>query len=233
MTDVRVRRAVYMAINKRAIKDQIYAGYARLARGNVVPPLVLGFNPKIDDYPYDVSRARELVSDAGATGKSVSFVCTNQTFLNVVETCQVITASLQQIGLNVSLATPPFAQWLEQYRNGPAGRNRPDILFGTPGDETLDMANKVAPTYFRSWKDGGGGAVIEDPQLASMVAAAQGEADKAKREAIERAMSKRVRDMAYIVPLFVPHNLWAMARNVNFKPLANRSLFLSDVRFAS
>ena len=64
-----------------------------------------------------------------------------------------------------------------------------------------------------------------------MVAAAQGEPDQAKREKIEQAMSKRVRDQAYMVPLFVPHNLWVMSRSVNFKPLASRNLFLSSVKF--
>lgn len=231
MMDERLRKAVLYAIDKKALKDQIYGGYATLVGGNVVPKVVLGHNEKIEDYAYDPAKAKGLVTDAGATGKQVSFLCPSERYINAKEACQLITAQLTQIGLSVNLNVVPYAVWLDTYRNGPKGLDRPDIMLGGPGDETLDMASKVAPTYFRSAKAGGGGGAIDDPQLEAMVAAAAAEADQTKRQQLEEQMSKYVFDHAYMGPLLEPNSNWGLAKDVDFKPLSTEVLFLSRIRF--
>lgn len=232
MQDQRVRLAVSYAIDHKALQDEIYGGYARLPHGNVVPPVVRGNNPKLNDYPYNPQMARTLLTQAGAVGKSISFVCTNQTFINVAEACQLIAAELSQVGLKVSLSTPPFADWLTTYRNGPAGKDRPDLLWGTPGDETLDMSGKVAHTYFLPFQNGGGGATINDPVLTQLVNSAVGQADQSKREKLEQQMSKYVHDHALMLPLIVPANLYGVAKNVIYSPAPTHNLLLSTIRYS-
>lgn len=231
MQNQKVRLAVAYAIDHKALQDQIYGGYASLTHGNVVPPVVRGNNPKLTDYPYNPSMAKSLLSQAGDAGKSISFVCTNQTFINVAEACQLIAAELSQVGFRVSLSTPPFADWLTEYRNGPAGKDRPDILWGTPGDETLDMSGKVARTYFLPWQAGGGGATINDPTLTALVGQAASQSDTAKREKLEQQMSKIVHDNAYIIPLVVPSQLYGVSKNVSFAPAPTHNLLLSTIRY--
>lgn len=233
MTDERVRLAVNYAIDRVALRDKIYGGQATLVKGNMVPPAVNGYNDQLSDYPFDAQKAKDLIAQAGATGKDVTFVCPNGTFVNVVEACQFIAAQLNAVGLKASITSVSFAVWLDTYRNGPKGLDRPDLMIGTPNDETLDMASKLAPTYFRSFEAGGGGGAINDKELEALVAQAAAEADQAKRAQIEGQMNKIVRDRSYMVPLLAPNYIWGLAKNIDYKPLSNTTLFLSSLRFTN
>jgi peptide/nickel transport system substrate-binding protein len=63
-SDVRVRRAINHAINKKAIVDNLYQGLAIPAK-NPMPPTVWGYNYQIEDYSYDPDRAKKLLEEAG------------------------------------------------------------------------------------------------------------------------------------------------------------------------
>ena len=64
LTKKKVRQAINMAIDKQAIVDNIYMGSAIKAKTGM-PPFMLGYNDDIDDYPYDLERAKELLAEAG------------------------------------------------------------------------------------------------------------------------------------------------------------------------
>ncbi len=63
LDDVRVRRAINMAINKDRIV-RIINGRATPA-DQVLPPLMPGYDPDYKGYPYDVEKAKKLMADAG------------------------------------------------------------------------------------------------------------------------------------------------------------------------
>ena len=62
--DVRVRKAVNMAINKKAIIDAVYLT-AGVAAKNPIPPTQWSYNDAIKDDPYDPAAAKKLLADAG------------------------------------------------------------------------------------------------------------------------------------------------------------------------
>ncbi|MDI3542829.1 MAG: dipeptide transport system substrate-binding protein [Candidatus Atribacteria bacterium] len=64
LTKKEVRQAINMAIDKEAIVRDIYMGTASVAK-NGMPPFMLGYNDEIEDYPYDPTRAKELLAEAG------------------------------------------------------------------------------------------------------------------------------------------------------------------------
>lgn len=64
LTDKRVRQAMNYAVNKEAICEFLYEGYAIPMRG-IFPPTVLGHDPDAEGYPYNPERARELLAEAG------------------------------------------------------------------------------------------------------------------------------------------------------------------------
>ncbi|MHA3903290.1 ABC transporter substrate-binding protein [Castellaniella sp. WN] len=63
-TDVRVRQALSMAIDKPAIIAAIFQGAARPAK-NPMPPTVWGYNDAVQDWPYDLDKAKALLAEAG------------------------------------------------------------------------------------------------------------------------------------------------------------------------
>src|SRR5215213_4040800 len=62
--DVKVRKAVNMAINKKAIIDGVYLGTG-IAAKNPLPPSMSAYNDAIKDDGYDVEAAKKLLAQAG------------------------------------------------------------------------------------------------------------------------------------------------------------------------
>jgi dipeptide transport system substrate-binding protein len=63
-TDVRVRKAINMAINKKAIIDAVYLSTG-IPAINPIPPTMWSYNKSIKDDPYDPAAAKKLLAEAG------------------------------------------------------------------------------------------------------------------------------------------------------------------------
>jgi len=64
LDDVRVRRAINMAIDKKAILAAVYQG-AGLPAKNLIPPTMWSWNDAVQDFPYDPAAAKKLLAEAG------------------------------------------------------------------------------------------------------------------------------------------------------------------------
>ncbi len=64
LDDERVRRALDMAINKKAIIDTVYEGHAQVAVAPM-PPLQWSYDKSLEDAPRDLKQARKLLAQAG------------------------------------------------------------------------------------------------------------------------------------------------------------------------
>ncbi len=62
--DVRVRKAVNMAIDKKAIVDAVYLGTGVPAK-NPIPPTQWSYNDAVKDDPFDQAAAKKMLADAG------------------------------------------------------------------------------------------------------------------------------------------------------------------------
>jgi peptide/nickel transport system substrate-binding protein len=62
--DVRVRKALSLAIDKQAIVDSLYGGLGVVAN-QFVPPSLWGHDPNQEDFGYDPDEARRLLQEAG------------------------------------------------------------------------------------------------------------------------------------------------------------------------
>jgi len=62
--DVRVRKAISMAIDRKAIIDAVYLSTG-IAAKNPIPPTMWSYNDSIKDDPFDPEQAKKLLADAG------------------------------------------------------------------------------------------------------------------------------------------------------------------------
>ena len=62
--DVRVRIAINMAIDKKAILDAVYQGSGQPAK-NLIPPTMWSYNNAVEDFKYDPAAAKKLLAEAG------------------------------------------------------------------------------------------------------------------------------------------------------------------------
>ncbi|MER2150718.1 MAG: ABC transporter substrate-binding protein [Candidatus Limivicinus sp.] len=64
LNNVKVRKALQLALNRQMLLDAVYSGRGDLENG-IFPRGLKGYNPDLDEIPYDPDTARELLAEAG------------------------------------------------------------------------------------------------------------------------------------------------------------------------
>jgi peptide/nickel transport system substrate-binding protein len=98
--NLKVRQAVNYAINREALV-RIYGGLATPTE-NVLPPTYPQYK-KLNLYPYNVAKAKQLIKAAGATGAKVTVWTSDNESRRAPEAGQYLQGVLKQIGLNATL----------------------------------------------------------------------------------------------------------------------------------
>jgi peptide/nickel transport system substrate-binding protein len=111
LADVRVRKAMSMAINRDAIQKVVMRGQSQPA-GMIAPPFVNGWTEEMDsESKTDIEGAKALMAEAGyAEGFSIRLDCPNDRYVNDEPICQAAVGMLGQIGITVNLDAKPKAQ---------------------------------------------------------------------------------------------------------------------------
>jgi oligopeptide transport system substrate-binding protein len=102
LTDVRVRRALNMAINKTRIVRII--NNRAIPASQVLPPLMPGYDKAYKGYAYDPAQAKKLLTDAGYPNGFSTVLYANNTDPNP-RIAQAIQQDLAAIGVKAELKT--------------------------------------------------------------------------------------------------------------------------------
>ena len=126
---LKVRQAVNMAIDRKALQTLVWGGLGKPTQ-NVLPPTYPSYK-KLSLYPRNLTKAKQLINQAGANGATVK-VWTRQVD-DAVKAATYYTSVLNSIGLKASLTILPrttyyttignvnthaqtgWARWLEDY----------------------------------------------------------------------------------------------------------------------
>lgn len=111
LADVRVRKAMSMAINRDAIRQVVMRGQSQPA-GMIAPPFVNGWTAEMDgESSTDIDAAKALLTEAGyGDGFSIRLDCPNDRYINDEAICQAAVGMLGQVGITVNLDAKPKAQ---------------------------------------------------------------------------------------------------------------------------
>jgi len=111
LADVRVRKAMSMAINREAIRKVVMRDQSQPA-GMIAPPFVNGWTAEMDaEAKTDIAQAKQLLTEAGyPDGFSIRLDCPNDRYVNDEAICQAAVGMLGQIGITVNLDAKPKAQ---------------------------------------------------------------------------------------------------------------------------
>jgi len=112
LKDVRVRRALYQAIDINSISRVTMRGLSQ-PTGAMVAPQVAGWTEAVHRrLPFDQDGARKLLAEAGyPQGFEVDFACPNNRYINDEEICQAVTAMWSRIGVRAKLRTLPLVTY--------------------------------------------------------------------------------------------------------------------------
>ncbi|MEK4026883.1 MULTISPECIES: ABC transporter substrate-binding protein [unclassified Sporosarcina] len=130
--DVKVRQAINMAIDKKALVDGFYSGFADVAK-SPVPPALWGYNDEIEDYKFDVKAAKALLAEAGypeGFETEIWAMSNPRPYLpQPMKTAEAIQANLEEIGIKAKIVTYEWATYLEKTGDG----QHPMALYGWTG----------------------------------------------------------------------------------------------------
>ena len=101
--DVRVRQALYHAIDIETMKTKLMNGQSFPTGGITPSPLGSYNDPQIESrLPFDVAKAKALMAEAGyADGFEVTLDCPNNRYINDEEICITLAAMWAKIGVKV------------------------------------------------------------------------------------------------------------------------------------
>ncbi|HET8998811.1 MAG TPA: ABC transporter substrate-binding protein [bacterium] len=108
-TDVRVRRAIQYAIDKKAIVNSILEGIGQPAVGPFAPTEKTWLNSRLKGYPYDPQRAKTLLAEAGYKPGDLKFaLLTYPSRAELPPTAEAIQKMLKDVGIVADLQVKPL-----------------------------------------------------------------------------------------------------------------------------
>ena len=229
LKDVRVRKALYQAIDVNAVTKVTLRGLGQ-STGALVAPQVRGWNETVHQrMPYDPAAAQKLLADAGyKDGFEVDFACPNNRYVNDEQICQAITAMWAKIGVKAKLRTLPTVTYFPMIQ-----RFEASIYMLGWGVPTFDGMYSLQ-SLVRTLGTGGDGNYnvgrYSNPKLDQVIDRAKTETDPYIRpRLLTEALQIQNDDVAHI-PLYNQIIPWAMKKNVDVVHRADNRLDLRLVK---
>ncbi len=222
LVDVRVRRALNLAINR---SDLI--SYAAKGNGVVVSALIpvngFGFDPDLAPYAFDPGRARELLREAGyPRGRPITLIAPP----SMEAEATVIGKMFEQVGLRVDrlildpdafnrrIYVSPEGQLTEEQQSW-------DIALRTYWDA---ISFPVTELYRYVALGGPNDWIGDTPELRGLYDRVLRTVDREKQRDLSRQMERLTHDQAYFLFLYNPITLYAVNKGVEFIPYQNGQL---------
>ncbi|MSO53759.1 MAG: ABC transporter substrate-binding protein, partial [Rhodospirillales bacterium] len=215
--DIRVRKALSLAVDRQRIADRIMAGTA-VPASQPQPPGGHAFDTSLKPDPYDPDRAKALLAEAGyKDGFSVMVTAPDARWGNDKAITEAVVQMLNRIGIKAELDIVPNAVYPTKAQKG----ETPFFLgaWGTPsgdggnflthGIHSFDEVAKLGAANWGRYSNKAVDDLIDKSNI---------EADPAKREGLVRdAWRTATNDMANIWILWVA-NTWASKAELTVEP---------------
>ena len=223
--DIRVRKALYQAIDVEAIKRSVMRGVSWPA-GMVLAPQLNGApknNARI--LPFNAEASKKLLAEAGyPNGFTVGMQCPNNRYVYDEQICLAIISMMGRVGIKITPQFEPSAKWNVRL-------NTMDISLYMMGHAGLPMADAYALlsdiAATRSASAGGlNSGRYSNPAFDALLPKIASELDTSKRNAlIAEAEGIERNDVAYI-PLHQQPITWAARKGVELKQSPDNQLRL-------
>ena len=146
LDDVRVRRAIAMAIDRKAVIQGAADGYG-VPIGSHYVPGAFGYVDTTGINPYDPDKSRALLKEAGIT-TPLELTITLPPPPYARQGGEVIASELSKVGITAKLQNVEWAQWL----SGVYGNKNYDMTI-ISHVEPFDLGNFAKPDYYWNYQN--------------------------------------------------------------------------------
>jgi peptide/nickel transport system substrate-binding protein len=225
LRDLRVRQALSLALDRRALVDRVLSGQG-MPTMQLVPQDFAGWDPNVHVPAADASAAKRKLTEAGyPDGFGLTLACPNDRYVNDARICQGVAAMLTRAGLAAKLETMPGSVFFPRSRYG---KNEwPLILYELSLSSLRDgqyILQVVAQTVDekRGIGDGNRGG-FSDPTLDKLIEAAVVRSDPGREAAIRGALAAAVQRLG-IIPMYVEPTIAAARGGVVYRPRIDQQM---------
>ena len=214
LKDVRVRKALYQAIDMETIQKRIMRGRSRNA-GQFAAPEIPGFDPGLNDrLPYDPEASKRLLAEAGyRDGFEVGLDCPNDRYVNDDEICQAVASMWAKVGIKARLSVQTKSIHFKKVETGQC-----DVwMLGYATLPLFDSYGWLSHVLSSSrknrgmWNPGG----YSNPRIEELVDKISVELDEPKRLKMISEAFKIAKEDVPLIPLHQQPLCWAVRDGVN------------------
>ena len=230
LKDVRVRRALSLALDRRAIVEWVMEGVA-IPTGQFMPPGAYGYDPAIPVPEIDTEAARHLLAEAGyPQGFRLTLHGSNDRYLNDARLLQAVAQMWTRAGVRTVVEAAPYAAFISR-----ASRQEFSAFLVSWGSSSGEPSAGLRATL-GSWDPATGmGAVnrsrYSNPEFDRRVLAAMNILDAGARERmLQDATRVAMVDDAAILTTHFQVNVWAMRRGLRHDGRADERSRPQDIR---
>lgn len=111
-SDVRVRQAIYYAVDRDLVNNMVFAGKSHIIGTNMIPGASAFYNASTETmYTHDVAKAKELLKEAGYENSLSFTIVVPNNYAPHESTAQIIINSLEEAGIHADMQLVDFTTW--------------------------------------------------------------------------------------------------------------------------
>jgi peptide/nickel transport system substrate-binding protein len=205
MTKLKVRQAVWHAIDRQAIADKLVTGGSRVPLAPCFPPQ-FGCDGEIAVlYDYNPAKAKQLLAEAGfPNGFDVEL-----TSYVLPQWGSAVQNYLQAVGIRARLNQLQVQALVQRAK---AGELR--MYLGSWGSYSINDVSAILPNFF----DGGADDYARDPDVIKWLTEGGSSNDAEVRKKAYSAAVQRITERAYWAPLHTYVTTYGHSKAVDFTP---------------
>lgn len=212
LAETKIREAIGLAIDKKAIVDSILSGRGEAAT-QMLAPSVEGFVSELTDGGYNPDEAKKLLAEAGYNGEAIDFEYALDGRIPLSgEIAQAVQGYLTSAGINVNLVGADQASHTLKVRN----QQLKGIYLNTWAPSTMDGDLPLTDFY----EEAGNNNYAQDPKTAELAVKQRGFEGGERLQIFEELLSYS-NDNSYFIPLYVPANNFAVDGDLDWAPRAD------------
>jgi peptide/nickel transport system substrate-binding protein len=230
LKDIRVRRAIFQAIDIETIRRSVMRGNAWPA-GMLSSPFLTGAPADLNTRiaPFDPEASKRLLAEAGyPEGFSLGLSCPNDRYVYDERICLAVISMLARVNIRVQAQIEPLNVWSRRLN----GHDLSMFMIGHAGLPQADaLATLADVVHTRTASEGGLNAGrYSNPAIDELIRQAARETDQPKRFALMREAFRLERQDIAHVPLHQQPIVWASKRGIEMRQGPDNRLRLWHVR---
>lgn len=215
MTDVRVREAVYHAINREGIVKALMKGTTEVIN-SACSPSQFGCATDVASYSYDPDKAKALLAEAGyPNGFEIDFYAYRDRPL-----AEAMIGMLAEVGIKANLKYLQYAALREKRI-----KEGVPMSFLTWGSNSIADASAITSEFFTM----SGEDDARDKSLSDLLEKADSSVDPTERKTLYKQALSTIADKAYWVPLWNYSTNYIMSKDVAFTPTPDELVRFNEI----